>query len=119
MDRPALQVAVADCLSEGFVSTILGGIDPTATISPEAAGLLEKVAGDFVSTLRQEAIKVARMRCSTSLKKKDICFALQSVYGIALPGTQADPFPAVPAQEYADQAAAVQSFLSGESHATG
>jgi hypothetical protein len=114
MEHSTLQVSPADCLAEGFAATVLSGIDRDAAISPEAAGLLEKVAADFLAALQQEAIKMARMRRSTALAKTDVYFALQTLCAMALPGARAIEFPAAPAQEYSKQLSAVQAFRLGE-----
>jgi hypothetical protein len=110
--RPDALITERDVFLDSFVPGIVHRIDPDARMADIAIRLVQQASQDFVKTLTAKAVKSAELRGSGTLEACDVHFALRTLCGMDLPGSDLRPFEPRPTPRYTEQQDAVLAVLS-------
>jgi hypothetical protein len=110
--RPDPATTERDVFLDSFVPSVLHRIDPDAKLDDIATRLVQQVSQDFVKTLTAKAIEVAELRGSNTLQACDIHFALRTLFGMDLPGSDLRPLQLRPTARYTEQRDAALALLA-------
>ncbi|KAI3644807.1 hypothetical protein MP228_010971 [Amoeboaphelidium protococcarum] len=73
-------------LKKEDIQSLIKQVDQNQNIEPDVEDVLLSIADDFLMNTITASISLAKHRNSDTLEAKDLALALQSQYGIKLPG---------------------------------
>ncbi|KAI3629931.1 hypothetical protein MIR68_011366 [Amoeboaphelidium protococcarum] len=73
-------------LKKEDIQSLIKQVDQSQNIEPDVEDVLLSIADDFLMNTITASISLAKHRNSDTLEAKDLALALQSQYGIRLPG---------------------------------
>ncbi|KAI3633699.1 hypothetical protein MIR68_008646 [Amoeboaphelidium protococcarum] len=73
-------------LKKEDIQSLIKQVDQNQNIEPDVQDVLLSIADDFLMNTITASISLAKHRNSDTLEAKDLALALQSQYGIKLPG---------------------------------
>lgn len=82
-----------DIITDEFLPNLLKFFESDIEFSSSARSLFNNIAMDFVKTITNQAIDIAKSRGSKELEEKDVFYVLQHFYGIEIPSPESTNSP--------------------------
>lgn len=102
-----------DIISDEFIPNLLKFFESDIDLSTPARSLFNNIALDFVKTISNQAIDIAKSRGSNELEEKDVSYILKHIYGIEIPTSEKNSSPEYnfnPSDDHLAKIAAIEAF---------
>lgn len=102
-----------DIITDEFLPNLLKFFESDIEFSSSARSLFNNIALDFVKTIINQAIDIAKSRGSNELEEKDVFYVLQHIYGIEIPSsekTSSSEYNFKPTDDHLSKLSAIEAF---------